>query len=378
MSSWQNRAGPVKRVFKQPPTVSSVQPPTINTVQINTPIPPIYNIPKRASSNYSIINGFCHMALPYSDQEFIREVKHHISLSKLGHIKKIVCVYKPRYIRYTGIVGGMGDFIRGCLFTYQYCKIAGLDFDINLRYHPIGKYFKNYDKFEEIDTNILDNIEYSSIINYYPDYAQYSMLKRKILESTVKQLLVDLKNAQFKNGTAYITTHAFPIFELTQDEINFIKSKFEFTEHIKQQYDEVCNILKITPKMYNILHIRAGDDMIFRRDGITKRGKFISKIDSYLKAYKLDVPIILLSDSEEIKEYVSENYENVKVLKSVVSHLAYEHTHSEQGIIDTLTDFEVICNSLNIVCYTNYAHGSGFAIWPGILNSIPWSCEFIS
>ena len=375
MSSWQNRAGPVKRVFKQPP---NIQPPTINTVQTNnTPNIYTYNTPKKASTNYSIINGFSHIALPYSDQAFIREVQH-ILLTKLGHIKKIVCVYKPRYIRYTGIVGGLGDFIRGCLFIYQSCKIAGLDFDINLKYHPIGKYFKNYDHFEEIDTNVLDNIEYSSIINYYPDYVQYSILKRKILESTVKQLLVDLINAPVANGTAYITTHAFPIFEISQDEINFIKSKFEFTEHIKERYDEVCNVFKITPKMYNILHIRAGDDMIFRRDGITKRSKFISKIDTYLKTYKLDIPIILLSDSEEIKEYVSEKYQNVKVLKSIVSHLALEHTHSEQGIIDTLTDFEVICHSLNIVSYTNYAHGSGFAIWPGILNSIPWSCEFIS
>jgi hypothetical protein len=382
MSSWANRA-PQKRVFR------NVQPEPI-VRHINTVIhPPPVNTAVQLKSGkniypfqYNIINGYRHRTIPYNDDNFVRKIKFNC-IEKLSHIRKIVCVYKLNYKNFLGTPPGLGDFIRGCMYIYQLCNLANKEFDINVKHHPIGKYFSN-DNFEELDDTILDNTECLTYVNMHPDDIFISATEN-IIQSMIKQRIVselllvlnDIVKAPNRNGTVYISFISFPIFEIIQNEINYIGSKFQFNSFINESYNSVCKSLNITSKMYNVIHLRCGDNMIFKTEDIGRKMKFLERLTNYLTNYKSNNPIVLLADSEDIKKFVSENYTSIRVYDSKVAHFAYGSTHNEQGIIDTLTDISIISNCANIISYTNYSHGSGFAIWPAILNNIPYTCEFI-
>ena len=54
----------------------------------------------------------------------------------LTKVKKIVNVYQPYYIDKVP-APGLGDFIRGSYFLYQYCKILNKEFEVNMNYHML-------------------------------------------------------------------------------------------------------------------------------------------------------------------------------------------------------------------------------------------------
>ena len=64
--------------------------------------------------------------------DHIKQYSHH----KLQNVKKIVNVFQSFYKHKKGC--GLGDFIKGSYFLYQYCKIANKECEINMRYHLIS------------------------------------------------------------------------------------------------------------------------------------------------------------------------------------------------------------------------------------------------
>jgi hypothetical protein len=125
MTSWIKSTNQKKRIFKNLEEV--------NTIQVVSPLSPIYNI--------------CYIPylFDYNEKRLSNIIKE-FCIMKLYNVKKIVNVYKP-YYKNNVPAAGLGDYIRGSIFLYQYCKIANIDFDMNMNYHGI-----NY---------ILDNTYYS-------------------------------------------------------------------------------------------------------------------------------------------------------------------------------------------------------------------------
>jgi hypothetical protein len=379
MSSWANRASQ-KRVFRSMQPEQAVAPineravahSSVTNTAIHSRVQ-THTIPVQ----YYIKNGYQHRTVQYNNVDLIKKIKYNF-MSKLQCINKIVCVYKSKYKNFNGQLPGIGDFIRGCIFIYQCCKIGGKDFDINLRYHPIGKYLVDSDRYDELDESIIDNVPCSTYLNMHYDdfFIERPMIKTQVITDIVS-ILNNILTAPIKNGTAYISFIAFPIFEISDDERAFMRSKFQFNSFINEKYKTVCESLDIISKQYNVIHLRCGDEMIFKRAHIGQKMIFLEKVANYSQQHIDDKPLVLLTDSEDIKQYIVEHYKNIKVYDSKVVHFAYEITHNDQGIIDTLTDLLLISNSANIISYTNYEHGTGFAVWPAILNNIPYSCEFI-
>ena len=75
------------------------------------------------------------------------------SIYKNTKIKKIVNVYQKQYTNTKA--QGFGDFLRGSIYLTYICIILELDFDIDIKNHPMSKYL-NYD-------TSLYNINYSNI-----------------------------------------------------------------------------------------------------------------------------------------------------------------------------------------------------------------------
>ena len=56
-------------------------------------------------------------------------------------LKKIVNVYQKEYINIKA--QGFGDFLRGSIYLTYVCMVLGLDFDIDIKNHPMSMYLKN-------------------------------------------------------------------------------------------------------------------------------------------------------------------------------------------------------------------------------------------
>ena len=63
-----------------------------------------------------------------------------------------------------------------------------------------------------------------------------SMIKQRIV-SELLLVLNDIVKAPNRNGTVYISFISFPIFEIIQNEINYIGSKFQFNSFINESYN---------------------------------------------------------------------------------------------------------------------------------------------
>ena len=108
MTSWIN-AHPIKRIFKEKIEKKEK---TKNCYE-----PYLFN----SESGRSISNNIRKFGIYLTD------------------IKKIVNVYKPYYKKIPA--SGLGDFIRGSYFLYQYCKLLDIEFEVNnnqYRYRIVG------------------------------------------------------------------------------------------------------------------------------------------------------------------------------------------------------------------------------------------------
>ena len=71
-----------------------------------------------------------------------------ISKSFRNHkLKKLVNVYQLHYKN--GVAQGFGDYLRGCFCLLQISNMLGLQFDMDLKNHPMSKFL------QENDTDII-------------------------------------------------------------------------------------------------------------------------------------------------------------------------------------------------------------------------------
>ncbi len=388
MSSWLNRSAPKRKVIysnQQEYNTQNIN----NTINVNT----TNKSKSTANELYNIKNGYNHMFLSNFDISIINIIKdlHSTKIRTLNinngtSIYKIVNVYKPQYKNAINAIG-LGDFIRGSIFLYQLCKINNMEFDINLRYHLIGKYFINSNN-NEIDEHILNNIIDTKIMHYLHERTipnidmnninHVNHIKNNALIYTIRPFYNQFsKLTTIKDGILYVYHHAFPLFEINDDDKLFIKNKFSFNSQITDKYNLLTSIINISPKMYKVLHIRTGDEIIYGTNILHKQ-KLINNIEIFLSTYNDIQDILVLSDSDELKKYLTNKYKYIKVINSHISHLGQSNSFTDDGIIDTLTDIEIISNSTEVISFTNYHHGSGFAIWPAIINNVKYSSTFIN
>ena len=92
-------------------------------------------------------------------------------------LKKIVNVYQKNYINIKG--QGFGDFLRGSIYLTYVCMVLGLDFDIDIKNHPMSMYLKN-------DISLY-NINYSNI-EAFIDYFNNIENERKFIINFIQKL----------------------------------------------------------------------------------------------------------------------------------------------------------------------------------------------
>lgn len=255
------------------------------------------------------------------------------------------------YIGYQGYSqGGFGDFIRSAFSLYVYCVKNNIGYDIYIPTNPIKKCI------ECIRTKI--NIKEIMLTCFQTN-------KTKIIS--------ELDTLRKSNSDIIVYSNILFInkSDLVEYRNDFIKNIIR-TQIVETRIAEIRDMIK--NNRWVCLHIRCGDKHIssgghcinhqtMSLDDMTIYTQ-ISQCIEFLK--KFDVPICVISDSDKFKDILSKKFP-VVIFNTVINHVAIPHTGSDDGIVDTISEFFILSESKANIMFKY----SGFVLWSSSLYSVP-------
>uniref|UniRef100_A0A6C0B163 Uncharacterized protein n=1 Tax=viral metagenome TaxID=1070528 RepID=A0A6C0B163_9ZZZZ len=284
-------------------------------------------------------------------------------------LKRLVNVYQLQYTN--GVAQGLGDYIRGSFCLLQIAALLGLQFDMDIRNHPMSKYIQETGE-------PYNNINYSSIakyknINYIPINAKSF---KKNSEQFFHEFIYEMNRQEPKVENYYTFCNSFPVFDNYPEKARmFIKSKLQPNETLLPYIAERMKLLELSFKQFSVIHIRSGDKYLFKNNRLNTI--VVRKIVNILKrSCKPNQKYLLLSDNNQIKAALKSIFPLFIIHNSSIVHLGEQPNmnddKNDSGIRDTLIDFFIMSNASHIIGFSPYNWGSGFSQWCSVLYNIPF------
>jgi hypothetical protein len=298
------------------------------------------------------------------DEPNLEYIKYMYKNTKL---KKIVNVYQKNYINIKG--QGFGDFLRGSIYLTYVCMVLGLDFDIDIKNHPMSMYLKN-------DISLY-NIDYSNI-EAFIDYYNNIENERKFIINFIQKL------NNYNEENLYLFNNFKPSFDIENPKFNIIQKardliipKIEPKDFILELLDNKLNTYKLKRNEYGIIHIRGGDYfMNIKKVDVNKHQisvKHVNDIITFISKYcSKEKKYIVVGDSDKIKKIVSNKFNNIINFETKITHLGEDDNINNDALIETILDFNIMRFSNSIISFTAYAHGSGFSKYCSTIYNVPF------
>ena len=292
---------------------------------------------------------------------------NHIHFANPGGITKIVNVYVLT-CKGGERTPGLGDYLRGCFCLLQLSKLLKLEFAMDLSRHPLSAYLKHNTAVEGVN---YSNVHYYSDNNMTTDWIEVLKKKTNVNMDYLNSFIQWLNTQQ--GPVVSIFSNAVPFFLNYQPAgISFIRSHIEPNDELTQSVTHALNALRLEPKNFSVIHIRAGDQF-FNPGGVIDM-TFVEKIKTILnEVINPSYKYLLLSDSNELKRYLT-CYNNMHMMFKPIEHLGGDclNTSNANGIRNTLLEFYLMAQSNSILSVTVYHHISGFSQYCSVLNNIPF------
>jgi hypothetical protein len=283
---------------------------------------------------------------------------HHFT--SIGHdlisqeYKKLITYYYDKYISekdklYTQIYyvdqerinlhtfHGLGDFIRGCMFLFEFCKTNGYIFKIDFSHHKLSNilYSKSYKTIEDSQNTAYAFYELTNIYKYKNVFT--NMAPKGDITNEMKTFLIE----------------------------NILLPRIEF----KNQLDILKQNLGIEDYTYEIVHIRTGDKfLVSKEENIIYNNYLIKLIMKTLSDNNININnIIFITDNKFIITPLKEL--NLKIGTDNKGHTGY--IVSSKEIYDTMLEFFLMSTSKHIYQFSVYDWGSGFSQTINLLFNVP-------
>lgn len=291
--------------------------------------------------------------------------------------------------------GGVGDFMRGSIFLYKYCKQNNIKFNLDLKHHGISEYFNNlnesseeYAKSDVLDITRMCGHKYTSMLDLMGRLLT-SDKKTRIISSNYTNMLEENSNEDYLKKVEELN--------LKEDEQDFFHKTFNFSKDINRKYLlwlKSNNIKK--EDLYGVVHVRAGDTNFITSNDIAHEYCTNTNIDpdyiyeEILKFQKdLGHKIIFLSDSDKLKQIIREKGDtNIIVSSSIPTHcvsspgifqyvnkVKFEET--DFRLEEMVLDMKILSKSKKTKIFSVYNWGSGFSMWLSKIFNIPTSIHYI-
>ena len=304
--------------------------------------------------------------------------------------KKIINAYHLNFN------GGIGDFIRGSIFLYRYCRYNGFKFNLDFKHHPFSKYLKNEN---ESDVSYTDENIYDISKNCSFSPRCVSKYFSKILSEKKESYIMSSYYIDFLHPSVFDLYKIIDIvnnFKLEQEEKEFFKKTFIFSDIIENRYNKWLIKNKLNKKKYVIVHARTGDSNFIKEvsgEDVIKQyctnsnidiEEFYKKITSFQK--EIGLPVVVLSDSNSLKSIINKkNNSKVIVSDSESSHSVlkpgiFEYTDTILNNLkfeDIMFDMKILSQSYMTKIFSVYFWGSGFSSWTSKIFDVPCEAFYI-
>ncbi len=236
-------------------------------------------------------------------------------------------------------IWGLGDLIRGTFQLYQICRKHNISFELDFRNHPISQIM--------VKKSELKN-KNSSTINFH------------IFLNTLEMENFILKAAKNEKKDLFIMTNGcLPLSNIyARNFQKFINENFQ----LKSKYRKLLENSLPSPKSYEVLHLRLGDDYL-----IENKNKITKNILMILKS-NINKNTILISDSNYLKYYAKRNF-SARILPTQPTHFGLKINAKQT--FDNFLEFNILKGANNIKTFSNYSWISGFVYIPSIIYEIP-------
>ena len=291
--------------------------------------------------------------------------------------------------------GGIGDFFRGSIHLCEYASMLGIEFKLNFKNHPIGKYVQT--DYHEYADDIVDLEIYKQENKFWGDNKDWIGSLKTALNYLLSEYDNHINISSFyhqilETDCTYLMNHLNE-YQLADHIAKYFASSIKYNDEVIEYAHQLLE--KIGYNDYNIVHFRLGDlnswPKQFESVNIPDKHqkninfrKFEHNFQKYLN-YCLGLnlnELLLLSDNNNFKKYVS--HKNLQHLKT--THLNSVHSAVKPGLLihedkqlsrndDDLfyvaVDMYLLSMAKNVVCFSVYDWGSGFPYWVSKIYSTP-------
>jgi len=287
---------------------------------------------------------------------------------------------------YDGANGGFGDFLRGSVHLFNHCMSKGRNFDVNINRHPIKKYFrplKNLHKQFKIQDLALEAI----------DGKQYIYSLKKLTESSIILTKPQETKYIFSNYHSCLTDSKDIINYLNlMPPINnrccaFLQNRLQFSDEINHAVHNTLKEEGFRPAGYNVIHFRLGDQNSFSDHSKNLEDLYKDCLSRcFIATLEDKKPIIVLSDSNGLKEFLSKNKKDLPIhilhlesnhMQSKPSGFSGEIETTDEGLFYAVFDMKLVTLANSVESYSIYNHGSGFVYWIAKIFGVPVKLNLI-
>tara|TARA_B110000285_G_scaffold16967_1_gene16536 strand:- start:106 stop:1311 length:1206 start_codon:yes stop_codon:yes gene_type:complete len=316
------------------------------------------------------------------ENDFIKLTEKYISILKQKNVAKIYHVYQPNYVNNVSPTG-LGDFIRSCFFIFHFCNKYEFEGKILIK-HPIAVFLQNH------HLTFLTNQQLLSGVHMFTHGNLKDLHLNRIKDSNTTgecdlyenalPLYTDfLSNLTVINKSIYSYNILFPY----NNNIFYFRSQvqhvFQPTSDMVLYIDQTMNHEGIIKKGFVVIHIRAGDKYLIKKE-TNLNPSFMEEIIKSVNEIVVRTiqPILIISDNNQLKLLIKQKFPNVKTIFNEATHLGEGVALNIQNVKNTMLDFYLMSYASSIYSFTTYDHGTGFSYWCSKLYNIPYSCKFVN
>ena len=297
---------------------------------------------------------------------------------------------------------GIGDFMRGCCYLYEKLSAHKIQFEIDFSNHQIGNYIRSNKrrKHKEIFDTERENKDKTGPSTYFDNMKQNLNNILNVPKKSawlVRKKLISI----FSNYSDFIfmSDDEKVNYKLPDSTKKFMKKNIIFNTPILQAYND----LKLED--YVVAHFRLGDFKILEDNKINVKEiddenintkEFNTNYDDCLDyvvkiAIETKKRVVLLSDSNSLKEFVRDNIPSRYKDRVLIIHYDSFHCSNNPGFLGNVIsskdkkqkmfyvalDLKICTEAKHIYSQSVYPWGSGFTYWVSKIFDIPLTCEMI-
>lgn len=254
--------------------------------------------------------------------------------------KKPICIHKYLTVCKTHYLSpGFGDWLRGTVTLWNYCKIYGFELYIDKEIHPIFSYLQEN---ERLIVDQDDNREVEEC--FTPNtFETIDVMLRTLFEK--KQTFATLTNGIY---SSVINEYYGPISPECKEWLTSILTPtLELQNYIQMIYESL-NIDQSKP--YRVIHLRLGDNYLHQNDFDLEYFQHINSRIQHTLHTESEYQYVLLCDTSSFGLALKKENPQIFYWDNKKIHTGeIQYDKKKIGVRDTLVDFFIMTKALHIM-----------------------------